>query len=61
MKLVLLLRWAERRNRGGPKGKEERERSGFWGFLFFFKTFFFLNHFQTKKFSKFFSKLFKSF
>jgi hypothetical protein len=38
MKLGLLLRWDERRNRGGPNGKEERERRGF-GVWFSFKPF----------------------
>jgi hypothetical protein len=39
VKLGLLLRWAERRSRGGPKGKEERERRGF-GVSLFKKTIF---------------------
>jgi hypothetical protein len=46
MKLGLLLRWAERRNQGGPKGKEEREKRVL-GFSFLFQNLFLFKPFSN--------------
>jgi hypothetical protein len=60
MKLGLLLRWAERRNRGGRKGKEEREKRVL-GFSFLFQNLFLFKPFSNLNIFKKNSKLFKSF